>query len=90
MVLFFSIIKKIEFNLTVQIKPKMPNSRTADLVSKHKSTLKKCSGISWSVSMHYHESGYCYCGQSCACCRAEVQKKTGEIQIGACTICLNH
>lgn len=60
------------------------------IIAKHKKLIVNSNEIKWSVEKHFHEKGYSFCGQSCICCRAQVQKETGEIQLGACTICLNH
>jgi hypothetical protein len=37
----------------------------------------------WDEKMHYSSLGWCWCGQSCPCCRALV----GDT-LGACEICL--
>jgi hypothetical protein len=37
----------------------------------------------WNEKNHYGEMGWCWCGQSCPCCRA----KAGDI-LGACEICM--
>ncbi len=37
----------------------------------------------WDKKMHYSTLGWCWCGQSCPCCRALV----GDT-LGACEICL--
>ena len=38
----------------------------------------------WDKVNHYGPLGWCYCGQSCPCCRASA----GDV-LGACEICLN-
>ena len=38
--------------------------------------------VGWNQKNHYGEMGWCWCGQSCPCCRA----KAGDI-LGACSIC---
>jgi len=38
--------------------------------------------IGWSATNHYMDMGWCWCGQSCPCCRA----KMGEM-LGGCEIC---
>ena len=62
----------------------MPTQSEKQLISKHG---KDEYGHKWSVDNHY---SYYHCGQSCPCCRAKVQKETGEFQFGACQTCLNH
>ena len=37
----------------------------------------------WSSANHYMDLGWCWCGQSCPCCRAKVGDK-----LGACEICI--
>ena len=37
----------------------------------------------WNKKNHYMDMGWCYCGQSCPCCRARV----GDT-LGACGICV--
>jgi hypothetical protein len=39
--------------------------------------------VGWSVKNHYMDLGFCWCGQSCPCCRARV----GDT-LGACEICI--
>jgi hypothetical protein len=42
----------------------------------------------WDFNTHY--DNLIYCGQSCPCCRARVQKEYGHIEFGACKICLKN
>ena len=39
--------------------------------------------IGWNERSHYGDMGWCWCGQSCPCCRA----MAGDI-LGACDICM--
>jgi hypothetical protein len=62
---------------------KFNNQQT--VIDKHN---KKFKNHSWSVNSHFDE--LIYCGQSCSCCRARVQKEQGTIEYGACQICLKN
>jgi hypothetical protein len=41
--------------------------------------------VGWNEKNHYGDMGWCWCGQSCPCCRA----RAGDI-LGACDICLKN
>ena len=41
--------------------------------------------VGWNEKNHYGEMGWCWCGQSCPCCRA----RAGDI-LGACEICIGN
>jgi len=56
--------------------------------SNNSNCLKSKHGHNWDYHNHY--DNLIYCGQSCPCCRARVQKERGTIEFGACKICLKH
>mgnify|MGYP006121514005 FL=1 len=68
-----------------------PTSKQIEtLKQKHNDLIPKTSETRWEYQTHYCDKNYSYCGQSCVCCRAKLQQDTGEIEFGACVICLGN